>query len=356
MSDNRACQSEGDKKRQGGDNQGMNTEAAESKGQPFFSVIMPTRNRPELFSRALNSVLQQSFGNIEVLVINDGSAEDLLPLYMAMEASCDTRISWHYLPRRPNGHGPSYAINTGALAAKGQYLCILDDDDSWEATDHLANARDVISTASDVVDVYYSNQQAYGADGHPDSKPLWLAVLAPRLDSSQAGRHGTHRVTPEFLLGCNGFPHLNCTIIRRELYHAIGAMDEGIRYECEVDLYLRTLDAATYIVYNPAFVARHNVPDNVARSSVSTAVTTFQKRLYQIAVYQKNLARAPAKPIRDICLLRLSMLYKTLAEYFFEEKEFVIAATWARNALAYHWSIKWQLYCFYLTLLAALKK
>lgn len=334
----------------------MNTEAAESKGQPFFSVIMPTRNRPELFRRALDSVLQQSFGNIEVLVINDGSADDLLPHYQSMQASCDARISWHHLPQRPNGHGPSYAINTGALAAKGQYLCILDDDDSWEATDHLANAWEVIITASRRVDVYYSNQQAYSADGIAIPKPLWLAVLAPRLDSSQADRHGTHLVTPEFLLGCNGFPHLNCTIIRRELYHAIGAMDEGIRYECEVDLYLRTLDAATRIVYNPAFVARHNVPDNVARSSVSTAVTTFQKRLSQIAVYQKNLARAPTKPIRDICLLRLSMLYKTLAEHFVVKKEFVIAAAWARNALAYHWSMKWQFYCFYLALLAAFKK
>lgn len=317
---------------------------------------MPTRNRPELFRRALDSVLQQSFRDIEVVVINDGSSDEFLPLYLAMEAGCDARIRWHYLPRRPNGHGPSFAINTGALAAKGQYLCILDDDDAWEAKDHLANAREVIITASARVDVYYSNQQAYSADGTAIPKPLWLAVLAPRLDPSQADRYGTHLVTPEFLLGCNGFPHLNCTIIRRELYHAIGAMDEGIRYECEVDLYLRTLEAATHIVYNPAFVARHNVPDNVARSSVSTAVTTVQKRLYQIAVYQKNLARAPAKPIRDICLLRLSMLYKTLAEHFVDDKKFVIAAAWARMALAYHWSIKWQFYCFYLTLLAAFHK
>jgi glycosyltransferase involved in cell wall biosynthesis len=323
---------------------------------PFFSVIMPTRNRPELFRRALDSVLQQSFRNMEVLVVNDGSSDEFLPRYQAMAADCDPRVSWYYQPRRANGHGPSYSINTGAQSARGKYLCILDDDDSWEAVDHLSRARDVITTADNVVDVYYSNQRAYDAAGKPVAKTLWLEVLAAKLPPSEAGTHDTHQVTPAFLLSCNGFPHLNCTIIRRELYLEIGGMDEGIRYECEVDLYLRTLDAAAQIIYNPAIIARHNIPDAVEKSSVSTAVTALQKRFSQITVYQKNLARAPAKPIRDNCLLKLSMLYKQVAEHFAHEKNFVIAAAYARIALACHWSLKWRLYCLYLGLLAAIKK
>lgn len=323
---------------------------------PIFSVILPTRNRPELFRRALDSVLQQSFRDIEVLVVNDGSADEFLPRYHALEADADPRVRWHYQPWRPNGHGPSYSINTGAWAARGQYLCILDDDDSWEAVDHLARAWDVISAADDVVDVYYSNQRAYSADGVPIATPLWLGVLADRLPASAAGCHGTHRVKPSFLLSCNGFPHLNCTIIRRDLYWQIGAMDEGIRYECEVDLYLRTLEAATHIVYNPAAIARHNIPDAVSKRSVSTAVNALQKRLSQIAVYQKILARHPIKPIRETCLLRLSMLYKRVAEHFVRERAFRLAATYARLAQAYHGSFKWRLYCAYLSLLGAFRK
>ncbi len=329
------------------------TETMSTSTIPFFSVILPTRNRPELFRRALDSVLQQSFRDIEVLVVNDGSSDDFLPRYRAMEVGCDPRVSWHYQPQRVNGHGPSYSINTGAHAARGQYLCILDDDDSWEEKDHLIRAWDVISAADTVVDAYYSNQTAYTADGKPLDKLLWLGALTKKLLPSKAGTHGTHRVTPEFLLSCNGFPHLNCSIIRRELYLGIGGMDEGIRYECEVDLYLRTLDAAKQIVYNPALVARHNIPDAVAKTSVSTAVSVLQKRLSQITVYQKNLGRAPAKPIRDTCLLKLAMLHKQLAEHFIREKEFVVAAHYARIALACRWSFKWQLYCLYLALLAS---
>ena len=40
---------------------------------PFFSVIIPTRNRLELFKQAYESVLNQSFSNFEVIVVNDGS-------------------------------------------------------------------------------------------------------------------------------------------------------------------------------------------------------------------------------------------------------------------------------------------
>lgn len=320
---------------------------------PFFSVVIPTRNRPALFNQALVSVLRQSFRDIEIVVVNDGSAEEFLPCYKVLEEHSDPRVRWYHQPRRPNGHGPSYSINTGAHAARGRYLCILDDDDSWAAVDHLARAWDVIRLADEPVDVYYSNQRAYLADGTALQKPMWLAVLAARLQASKAGTHGTHRVDAAFLLGCNGFPHLNCTIIRRDLYLGIGGMDEGIRYECEVDLYLRTLAAARHIVYNPAFVASHNIPDAIVKSSVSTAVTSLQKLLSQISVYHKNLARVPPVPVRNACQRNLSMLYKGLAEHFSNKNEFAVAATYARVGLACHWTLKWQLYCLYLSLRAA---
>ncbi len=331
-------------------------EGAALTGKPVFSVIIPTRNRPEMFQRALDSVLRQSFRNIEILVVNDGSALQFLPAYQAIEAACDPRIHWHYQPVRPNGHGPSYSINTGAHAARGQYLCILDDDDSWEDMNHLSVAWQVIQASRETLDVYYSNQRAYSADGKPIEKPMWLGILAARLPANSAGMHGTHRVAPAFLLSCNGFPHLNCTIIRRELYLEIGGMDEGIRYECEVDLYLRTLGAASQIIYNPREIARHNVPDAAARNSVSTAVTLLHKRLSQVGVYQKNLASAPTPTIRDVCRKRLAMLYKSLAEYFAQEKEYVIAATYAQIALGYGASLKWRGYSLYLSLMAAFKK
>lgn len=336
--------------------EGQDTQLDEEDAEaPFFSIILPTRNRPELFSRALDSVLDQSFQNFEVLVVNDGSADELLPRYRAMEANSDVRVSWHYQSQRPNGHGPSYSINTGAQSARGRYLCILDDDDSWESRDHLQKTWDIIRSAEQEVDVVYSNQSAYRADGHKLEQPLWLAALVAKLSPAQAGNHGVYTVTPAFLLGCNGFPHLNCTIIRRDLYAAIGGMDEGIRYECEVDLYLRTLDAASLIIYNPDFVARHNVPEAALQNNVSTAVSRVEKCLSQVRVYQKNIARSPVRAVRDACFIRISIVYKRLTDEYLKAGEFASAAACAKIALAYKHSLKWRLYSLYLSALSAFR-
>jgi len=102
-------------------------------------------------------------------------------------------------------------------------------------------------------------------------------------------------------------------------------------------------------------VARHNIPDAAGRLNVSTSVGTVQKRLSQIFVYQKNLARAPMLTIRDTCLVRLSILNRLLASHFAQEKEFVIAASFARVARAYQDSIKWRFYSWYLAFRARLK-
>lgn len=316
----------------------------------FFSVVLPTRNRPDLFERALKSVLEQSFQNFEVLVVNDGSDDGYLERYKELEATADPRVRWHYQPQRPNGHGPSYSINTGAQMARGRYLCILDDDDSWDAVHHLRQAHAAITSAG-AVDAYYSNQTAYRADGTPVQEALWLNALTKRLPRPGV----TQPVDAEFLLSCPGFPHLNCSIIKREHYLGVGGMDEGIRYECEVDLYLRTLDAAGLILYNPAIVARHNVPDAAQKANVSTKVTRVGKLLSQSTIYQKNLATAESAAVQARCRNKLTLAYKNLAQEFASERNFNRAATFARMALAVRYTIKWRLYCLQLELLAVLK-
>jgi len=318
---------------------------------PFFSVILPTRNRPALFCRALQSVLAQTFQNFEVLVVNDGSDDDCLHQYRKLESESDPRCRWHYQPRRPNGHGPSYSINTGAQMARGQYLCILDDDDSWEAKDHLHKAHASITQTHGVVDAYYSNQRAFTADGKSVEKSLWLNALATKLPRPGV----TQVVDVDFLLLSGGFPHLNCSIIRRELYHDIGGMDEGIRYECETDLYLRTLDAAKLILYRPDMIARHNVPESTRKDNVSTAVNTVGKRLSQLTVYQKNLASATCEAVRERCRNKLAMVYKDLAAGFASERDYVRAALYARLSLALRYTVKWRLYCLQLEFFAALR-
>jgi glycosyltransferase involved in cell wall biosynthesis len=92
---------------------------------PDVSVVIPTLNRPELAARAVRSVLAQTHANLEVVVVADGPD----PITReTLEAIGDHRVRVIELPRR--GRAPN-ARNQGALAARGRWTALLDDDDEW---------------------------------------------------------------------------------------------------------------------------------------------------------------------------------------------------------------------------------
>ncbi|HOF40548.1 MAG TPA: glycosyltransferase [Candidatus Hydrogenedentes bacterium] len=94
------------------------------EGMPAVSVIIPTRNRPHLLCEAIQSVLDQTFSDFELLVVDDGS-----------EAPVDAEIETHADPRirviRQAHAGRSAARNRGLALATGKYIAFLDDDDTY---------------------------------------------------------------------------------------------------------------------------------------------------------------------------------------------------------------------------------
>ena len=99
--------------------------------RPRFSVIIPSFNRPKLLRRALRSVLDQSFSDFEIIVVDDGSDPPLDKLLGNLGDEGRVR----YL--RQENLGPTEARKAGISAAKGLYVCCLDDDDEF-LPHHLA--------------------------------------------------------------------------------------------------------------------------------------------------------------------------------------------------------------------------
>jgi len=91
---------------------------------PRVSVIISTYERPEYLRQALDSVYSQTFGDYEVIVVDDGSSEATVASY---ELAANTRLIKHERSRC----GCAATKNTGARAARGEYLAYLDDDDIW---------------------------------------------------------------------------------------------------------------------------------------------------------------------------------------------------------------------------------
>jgi len=94
---------------------------------------MLTYNRPQLISRAIQSVLDQTFQQWELLVVHDGPNERTAEL-MQVWRQRDGRI--RYLRREKVGN-IAEATNFGLSQARGDYIAILDDDDCWTAPDKL---------------------------------------------------------------------------------------------------------------------------------------------------------------------------------------------------------------------------
>jgi glycosyltransferase involved in cell wall biosynthesis len=93
---------------------------------PSVSVVIPAYNAEPFLHKALDSVLAQSYGNLEVLVVDDGSRDGTAAVARAYRER-DARV---ILLVQPNG-GLSNARNAGIRQARGEYIAYLDADDYW---------------------------------------------------------------------------------------------------------------------------------------------------------------------------------------------------------------------------------
>jgi glycosyltransferase involved in cell wall biosynthesis len=91
---------------------------------PLVTVLLPTYNRSESLSTAIDSVLAQSYSQFELIVIRDGGR----PVVSVMQNYDDSRI--HLIDRDEN-RGKAASLNEALEQAKGKYICYLDDDDQW---------------------------------------------------------------------------------------------------------------------------------------------------------------------------------------------------------------------------------
>ena len=214
-----------------------------------FSVIVPTRNRPDLFLEAIGSVLSQTSDDFELVVVNDGSTDEYLAAYAGCQALCRGRVGERAvfidLPQRPNGHGPAFARNAGYAASSGDYVCFLDDDDCWIDETYLETIANNIAQSDTPFDLHFAGQLAY-VNGERMECDAWIdgvrKVLSQRY--GELDPRCSYPVDVMDLVNTGNHAHLNTTIVRRDLFAALGGFDEQLRYEEDRDFYLRAIDRA----------------------------------------------------------------------------------------------------------------
>jgi glycosyltransferase involved in cell wall biosynthesis len=97
---------------------------------PFFSIIIPTYNRGKFLEIAIRSVLEQSFTDYELIVVDDGSSDGTKEMFEERKTKDEgrrTKIKYFYQKNK----GPAGARNLGLKQAKGEFICFLDTDDRF---------------------------------------------------------------------------------------------------------------------------------------------------------------------------------------------------------------------------------
>lgn len=111
----------------------------------LVSIIIPTFNRRRTLSRAIQSVLHQTYSLLEIIIIDDGSTDDTESV---IKGIYDDRIVYRKIPKR---QGAAHARNIGMKMAKGDYIAFQDSDDYWYEGKLETQIKYLNKTGSDIV-------------------------------------------------------------------------------------------------------------------------------------------------------------------------------------------------------------
>ena len=169
--------------------------------RPTVSVVIPTYNRTDLLPRAIDSVLNQTYTNLECIVVDGASAEDTQSVIDEYE---DKRL--RYFEREQNKNA-SAGRNTGIEHSHGEYIAFLDDDDEWLPTKIEKQLSAFSRVSSDVGIVYcwmdYIKQSGeLVREYRPEAKGY---IFPEMLDGQRIGNSSTLLVRSEAVEKVDGF-------------------------------------------------------------------------------------------------------------------------------------------------------
>jgi glycosyltransferase involved in cell wall biosynthesis len=139
---------------------------------PFFSIILPTFDRAHLVKRAIESVLDQTYSDWELIVVDDGSTDNTFATVRPIVLT-DARLRYHFAANR----GLAGARNIGLALAGGEYITFLDSDDLYRP-DHLQLRAERLASGGSI-ELMHGGVEVIGpdmvADKHDPSRMIPLA-------------------------------------------------------------------------------------------------------------------------------------------------------------------------------------
>jgi len=175
---------------------------------PIVSVVITTYNREKILGRAIESVLRQSYSNMELIIIDNGSTDRTRAVVQSYINNCNFKINYIY--QNDKGHYiPN--LNNGINIAKGKYIAILDDDDFWCDKNKIEKQVDFLEKNIDYVLV------GGGAIKIDQEGKEIVRYLLPEKDID---------IRKKILIS-NPFVHI-AVLFRKDAWEKVGGYDENL--------------------------------------------------------------------------------------------------------------------------------
>lgn len=205
------------------------------------SVILPTLNRAGLLRRSAGSVLAQSFRDLELIVVDDGSTEDIAGAIAALN---DPRAR---VVRRPQRGGVAAARNTGVQAARGEWLAFQDSDDEW-LLDKLEKQFAALDAAGPEFGMCVGG----------------LLRVGSRVRSYPPGYAGEARELSHVEVLSEATAYTQTWLVRRDALMEAGGFDESLRIWDDWELLVRISKAHKVQILPEAQVISIQGPDGLS--------------------------------------------------------------------------------------------
>jgi glycosyltransferase involved in cell wall biosynthesis len=245
---------------------------------PLVNVIVPTYNRAHLVGRTIESALRQTYQNLEIVVMDDGSTDDTEAVVRKSYGS-EPRVRYF---KKENG-GPASARNAGIDQACGDYVALLDSDDTWHPWKLDLQIRCMVRFPD--VGMTWTDMQMIGPDGQVlherylrkmytayrlftdeqiFDRAIPLREIAPDLtDHVGDAKLRTGNIFSKMVMG--NLVHTSTVVLRRERLARVKGFNTELRVSGEdFDFHLRTAREGTVgLIDLPTIRYQQGLPDRL---------------------------------------------------------------------------------------------
>ncbi|MEN9649272.1 MAG: hypothetical protein RL094_239 [Candidatus Parcubacteria bacterium] len=245
-----------------------------SQKNPFFSVIIPTYNSEQFIRRTVTSVLQQTYSDFELIIIDDGSKDETSTILLELSSE-DSRIK---VITTTNSGGPTVPTNVGIDVSKGSYIAFLDHDDEWRS-----NKLEILHTFFTL-----NPQIGFIASNVEHINDLTGLITTAKVKITKGS------LSKKELLAGKYFNTFSMLCIKRSVLEKVGYLDTQLKMFADFDLVTRMIDQDIPYIFLPDVLVRYHIHNNNTSNILTSSKERLRDLTHIITKYENTFLKFPS--------------------------------------------------------------